>query len=74
MTKPPRRKPAKIGTNCPLPVDDPRGLNHQVQRPALIEFAKAIGRHVAEQEYKRVTNEAARAGWDRLHKHDGESK
>jgi hypothetical protein len=47
----------RIGIVRNFPPDDPRNLHHPMQRLALIEFAKAIGRYVAEQEYKRLTNE-----------------
>lgn len=57
MSRKPNRRPPKRAVIVPLAPDDPRGLDHPAQRPALIEFAKAIGRYVAEQEFKRQSGE-----------------
>ncbi|WP_213775088.1 hypothetical protein [Bradyrhizobium sp. dw_78] len=38
-----------------IDLEDARNHGHPEHWPALMEFAKAIGRHVARQEYKRLT-------------------
>jgi hypothetical protein len=48
-----RNLPAKTGRLRSNP-SDPRDLSHPSQQAGVAELAKAIGRYIAEQEYRRL--------------------